>query len=200
MKVVEVQCVTVNEAIKFGAKRKHDDVDGNDNQEGINIKKLKSSSKAKGSGRPNQGREKDNKNLWEALKAGIQFERSAHQSKKLEKFKADVEKKYPGVTVLNERVLQCECKENVILNKLRSLTNYTKHHLKSCRLSHTKQREAAGEIKNMRERMKCFLEQSAIAPGIEGNSKNASGAKDDDDADSVDSLASGGIDCDECDM
>lgn len=39
MKVVEVQCVTVNEAIKFGAKRKHDDVDGNDNQEGINIKK-----------------------------------------------------------------------------------------------------------------------------------------------------------------
>ena len=52
MKVVEVQCVTVNEAIKFGAKRKHD-VDGNDNQEGINIKKLKSSSKAKGSGRPN---------------------------------------------------------------------------------------------------------------------------------------------------
>ena len=38
----------------------------------------------------------------------------------------DVEKKYPGVTVLNERVLQCECKENVILNKLRSLTNYTK--------------------------------------------------------------------------
>lgn len=73
-------------------------------------------------------------------------------------------------------------------------------HLKSCRLSHTKQREAAGEIKNMRERMKCFLEQSAIAPGIEGNSKNATGAKDDDDADSVDSLASGGIDCDECDM
>ncbi|XP_067043205.1 uncharacterized protein [Acropora muricata] len=46
LKVVEVQCVTVNEAIKFGAKRKHDDVDGNDNQEGINIKKLKSSSKA----------------------------------------------------------------------------------------------------------------------------------------------------------
>lgn len=36
--------------------------------------------------------------------------------------------------------------------------------------------------------------------GIEGNSKNATGAKDDDDADSVDSLASGGIDCDECDM
>ena len=88
MKVVEVQCVTVIEAIKFGAKRKHDDVDGNENQEGINIKKLKSSSKAKGSGRPNQGREEDNKNLWEALKAGIQFERSAHQSKKLEKFKA----------------------------------------------------------------------------------------------------------------
>ena len=69
-------------------------------------------------------------------------------------------------------------------------------HLKSCRLSHTKQREAAGEIKNMRESMKCLLEQSAIAPGIEGNSKNAK----DDDADSVDSLASGGIDCDECDM
>ena len=44
--------------------------------------------------------------------------------------------------------------------------------------------------------MKCLLEQSAIAPGIEGNSKNAK----DDDADSVDSLASGGIDCDECDM
>ena len=59
MKVVEVQCVTVNEAIKFGAKRKHDDVDGNDNQEGINIKKLKSSSKAKGSGRSMQDRIKE---------------------------------------------------------------------------------------------------------------------------------------------
>ena len=59
MKVVEVQCVTVNEAIKFGSKRKHDDVDGNDNQEGINIKKLKSSSKAKGSGRPMQDRIKE---------------------------------------------------------------------------------------------------------------------------------------------
>lgn len=46
--MVEVQCVTVNEAMKFGAKRKHDDVDGSDNQEGINNKKLKSFSKAKG--------------------------------------------------------------------------------------------------------------------------------------------------------
>lgn len=34
--------------MKFGAKRKHDDVDGSDNQEGINNKKLKSFSKAKG--------------------------------------------------------------------------------------------------------------------------------------------------------
>lgn len=93
MKVVEVQCVMVNEAIKFGAKRKHDEVSGRDDQsEGINLsKKLKPVAKAKGSvgsGRPNQGKKKDDKNLWEALKAGIQFERSAHQSKKLEKFKA----------------------------------------------------------------------------------------------------------------
>ena len=82
MKVVEVQCVTVNEAIKFGAKRKHDDVDGNDNQEGINIKKLKVVEDRI------KAERKITKNLWEALKAGIQFERSAHQSKKLEKFKA----------------------------------------------------------------------------------------------------------------
>ena len=44
--------------------------------------------KLKEVGRPNRGRQANDSNLLEALKAGINFERSPHQAKLLEKFKA----------------------------------------------------------------------------------------------------------------
>lgn len=84
-----------------------------------------------------------------------------------------------------------------------TLTPYFRHcfhfcpdHLKSCRSSHTKQRKAADDIKSMKESMESFLGRATAAPVIEGISDNATGAEKDD-AESVDSLASSGIDCDE---
>ena len=44
--------------------------------------------KLKEVGRPNRATQANNSSLWEALKAAINFERSAHQAKLLEKFKA----------------------------------------------------------------------------------------------------------------
>ena len=89
-----------------------------------------------------------------------------------------------------------------------TLTPYFRHcfhfcpdHLKSCRSSHTKQRKAAGDIKSMKESMESFLGRATTAPVIEGISDNATDAEKDgaeeDDAESIDSLASGGIDCNE---
>ena len=39
---------------------------------------------------------------------------------------AAAKKKYPDVVVESERCLVCSCKEKVVLNKLRSLPNYSK--------------------------------------------------------------------------
>lgn len=44
--------------------------------------------KLKEVGRPNTARQANDSSLWEALKAAINFERSPHQAKLLEKFKA----------------------------------------------------------------------------------------------------------------
>ena len=48
----------------------------------------------------------------------------------------DVKQNYPGVTVENERILVCAaCKDKVILNKLRSLTNYINRKKTLCHIS-----------------------------------------------------------------
>ena len=101
VKVIEVQCATVSEMLAKSVvnKRKHDDDVEDVEDEGPSddrdpghpsaapAKKVKLT-KLKKNGRPNRARQANDSNLWEALKAGINFERSPHQAKLLEKFKA----------------------------------------------------------------------------------------------------------------
>ena len=94
VKVIEVQCATVSEMLSgkwtksVVNKRKHDDdVEDPGHPSAAPAKKVKLP-KLKKVGRPNRARQANVSNLWEALKAGINFERSPHQAELLEKFKA----------------------------------------------------------------------------------------------------------------
>ena len=105
VKVIEVQCATVSEMLSgkwtksVVNKRKHDDDVEDVEDEGPSddrdpghpsaapAKKVKLP-KLKKVGRPNRARQANVSNLWEALKAGINFERSPHQAELFEKFKA----------------------------------------------------------------------------------------------------------------
>ena len=85
MKAVEVKCATVSELPTSTAEKckraAADDGDDDESHSGATPEKR---SKSKDAGRPNKGKQANDRNLWEALKAGINFERSPHQIKKLD--------------------------------------------------------------------------------------------------------------------
>ena len=94
---MEVQCATVTDVLsgkidKSPVKHKQnidiaDDSGDDDSRPSVKRSRPNESRRSRKSGRPNLGKEANDRNLWEALKAGISFERSLHQSKKLKKFK-----------------------------------------------------------------------------------------------------------------
>ena len=109
VKVIEVQSATVSEMLsgklaKLAVnKRKHDDYvedvedEGPSDDRDPGHRSFKSGAaptkevkltKLKEVGGPNMARQANDSNLWEALKAGINFEWSPYQAKLLEKFKA----------------------------------------------------------------------------------------------------------------
>ena len=65
VKAIEVQCATVSEMLSGKLTK--------------SVKKVKLT-KLKKVGRPNRARQANDSNLWEALKAGINFERSPHHT------------------------------------------------------------------------------------------------------------------------
>ena len=97
VKAIEGQCATVSEMLSGKLtksvvnKRKHDDDVEDVEDEGPSddrdpghptaapAKKVKLT-KLKKVGRPNRARQANDSNLWEALKAGINFERSPHHT------------------------------------------------------------------------------------------------------------------------